>query len=57
MTLRLFKTLYILHFLIGTALGRNDLPAHNADLWRYWEFLPVRHTANIVSPGEIMTHW
>ncbi len=39
----------------GAALSRDTLTARDSDLWRWRELLPVRHTANIVSLGEIET--
>ncbi|MDA7864956.1 threonine synthase [bacterium] len=40
---------------ISEAVSKAELQSRPADLWRYREFLPVRHTKNIVSLGEIMT--
>ncbi|MEO8133403.1 MAG: threonine synthase [Betaproteobacteria bacterium] len=40
---------------LGRSLSRQALRDRAPDLWRYREFLPVRHTANIVSLGECMT--
>jgi len=40
---------------IAKAVSRDALSRREPDLWRYREFLPVRHTANIVSLGETMT--
>ncbi|KQU49731.1 threonine synthase [Sphingomonas sp. Leaf339] len=40
---------------VGAALSRDALAARDTDLWRWRELLPVRHTANIVSLGEIET--
>ncbi len=37
------------------ALTREALAGRPADLWKYRELLPVRHTANIVSLGESAT--
>jgi len=37
------------------ALTQDVLAARPADLWKYRELLPVRHTANIVSLGESAT--
>jgi threonine synthase len=37
------------------ALTKETLAARPADLWKYRELLPVRHTANIVSLGETAT--
>ncbi len=39
----------------GAALTRDALAARPTDLWRWRELLPVRHTENIVSLGEIET--
>jgi threonine synthase len=39
----------------GRALTKEVLARRPADLWRYRELLPVRHTANIVSLGETAT--
>jgi len=39
----------------GAALSRDALAARPTDLWRWRELLPVRHTADIVSLGEIET--
>jgi threonine synthase len=36
-------------------LDRTDLAGRPPDMWRYREFLPVRHPRNIVSLGESMT--
>jgi len=40
---------------LGQAVTRDDVRIRAPDLWRYREFLPVRHTRNIVSLGEVMT--
>ncbi|WP_454599359.1 threonine synthase [Qipengyuania sp. SM2507] len=40
---------------LGKALTRDMLEARPTDLWRWRELLPVRHTENIVSLGEIET--
>lgn len=40
---------------LARSLSRDDLQNRAPDLWRYREFLPVRHTRNIVSLGEVMT--
>ncbi len=40
---------------VGAALSRDALAARPTDLWRWRELLPVRHTASIVSLGEIET--
>jgi len=40
---------------VGAVLSRESLEARCTDLWRWRELLPVRHTASIVSLGEIET--
>ncbi|HEX8485877.1 threonine synthase, partial [Sphingomonas sp.] len=40
---------------VAASLSREALAARETDLWRWRELLPVRHTANIVSLGEIAT--
>ena len=40
---------------LGRAVTREELQDRDPDIWRYREFLPVRHTRNIVSLGELMT--
>jgi threonine synthase len=40
---------------VGAALSRDQLTARETDLWRWRELLPVRHTRDIVSLGEIET--
>ncbi len=40
---------------LAAAIRPADLANRNPDLWRYREFLPVRHVKNIVSLGETMT--
>jgi threonine synthase len=40
---------------VKAALTRETLATRPADLWKYRELLPVRHTANIVSLGESAT--
>ena len=40
---------------VARSLTREALAARPTDLWRWRELLPVRHTANIVSLGEIET--
>ncbi|MHC9419669.1 threonine synthase [Sphingomonas citri] len=40
---------------VRAALPRETLAARATDLWRWRELLPVRHTANVVSLGEIET--
>jgi threonine synthase len=40
---------------VAASLSRDALAARETDLWRWRELLPVRHTANIVSLGEIET--
>ena len=39
----------------GQALSRDTLDMRPTDMWRWRELLPLRHTANIVSLGEIET--
>ncbi|MCW6536212.1 threonine synthase [Sphingomonas lycopersici] len=39
----------------GAALSRDALTGRETDLWRWRELLPVRHTANVVSLGEVET--
>src|SRR5216110_1991646 len=40
---------------VAASLSRDALAARETDLWRWRELLPVRHTANVVSLGEIET--
>jgi len=40
---------------LAASIGKEALARRAPDLWRYREFLPVRHAANIVSLGETMT--
>ncbi|HVF95603.1 MAG TPA: threonine synthase [Sphingomonas sp.] len=40
---------------VAKHLPRDTLAARPTDLWRWRELLPVRHTANVVSLGEIET--
>ncbi|MFV0624750.1 threonine synthase [Sphingomonas sp. ac-8] len=40
---------------LGQAVSRDSIAARPTDLWRWRELLPVRHTASIVSLGEIET--
>jgi threonine synthase len=40
---------------VGRAISRDAIEARPTDLWRWRELLPVRHTASIVSLGEIET--
>jgi threonine synthase len=40
---------------VGRALERDALSQRARDFWRYRELLPIRHTRNIVSLGELMT--
>lgn len=40
---------------VKAALPRDELARRPADLWKYRELLPVRHTENVVSLGEIAT--
>lgn len=51
------KVLYARYDLAGvkSAVRREDLAGRRWDMWRYWELLPVRDPANVVSLGEGMT--
>lgn len=40
---------------LGKAVNKNDLSSRLPEFWRYREFLPVRHSANVVRLGELMT--
>ena len=40
---------------VKAAVSRNEVAARPSDMWRWRELLPVRHTRNIVSLGEIET--
>jgi len=40
---------------LGQAVKKEDLKGRRADLWRYWEFLPLEREENIVSLGEGFT--
>ena len=40
---------------LGSAVSRETISQRPTDLWRWRELLPVRHTASIVSLGEIET--
>jgi threonine synthase len=40
---------------LSQSVTKEELATREADLWRYREFLPVRHAANIVSLGETLT--
>ena len=40
---------------VRAAIPREVIAARPTDLWRWRELLPVRHTANVVSLGEIET--
>lgn len=40
---------------LGKAVDKTTLASRPAELWRYREFLPVRHHENIVRLGEVMT--
>ncbi len=40
---------------IAEAVTKEEISLRPPDFWRYREFLPVRHTINIVSLGEVMT--
>ncbi|TGX54975.1 threonine synthase [Sphingomonas gei] len=54
---RVGRPLLVRYDLAGVrgALARETLAARPADLWKYRELLPVRHTRNIVSLGESAT--
>src|ERR687885_1096292 len=40
---------------VRSALGPGELATRRWDMWRYWELLPVRDPANVVSLGEGLT--
>ncbi len=40
---------------VKAAVSRDALGARDTDMWRWRELLPVRHTGNVVSLGEIET--
>ena len=40
---------------LAASVSKAQLAARPEDMWRYREFLPVRHTENIVSLGEVRT--
>src|SRR5260370_41315721 len=40
---------------LAASIGKEALSRRAPDLWRYREFLPVRHGASLVSLGETMT--
>ena len=40
---------------LGKAVSKSDLQERLPEFWRYREFLPVRHSANVVRLGEVMT--
>src|SRR6478735_12670047 len=40
---------------LAAAISKDELARRPEDLWRYREFLPVRHTENVVSLGEVRT--
>ena len=40
---------------IAEAVSKETIAARPSDFWRYREFLPVKHPANIVSLGEVIT--
>ena len=40
---------------LGKSLSKSDLAQRPAEFWRYREFLPVQHSANVVRLGEVMT--
>ncbi len=41
--------------LVKASLRKESLGSRKADLWRYWEMLPVRSKEHVVSLGEGMT--
>lgn len=40
---------------LRSGIAKADLHARLPEFWRYREFLPVRHSANVVRLGEVMT--
>ncbi len=40
---------------LSESVNRNEIAGRPPDVWRYREFLPVRHVENIVSLGETIT--
>ncbi len=40
---------------LASVLDKDTLARRPAQMWRYREFLPVRHAENVVSLGEVMT--
>ncbi|MDT8427482.1 MAG: threonine synthase [Pseudomonadales bacterium] len=40
---------------LGKAVSKSDLQERLPEFWRYREFLPVRHSSNIIRLGEVMT--
>ncbi|QGP94045.1 Threonine synthase [Neomoorella glycerini] len=40
---------------LGKEVKKEDLKGRRADLWRYWEFLPLEREENIISLGEGFT--
>jgi threonine synthase len=40
---------------LASSVSKEQLAARPEDMWRYREFLPIRHTENIVSLGEVRT--
>src|SRR6185369_10795511 len=40
---------------LARSVSKEKLASRAEDLWRYREFLPVQHTKNIVSLGEVRT--
>jgi threonine synthase len=40
---------------LGAAISKDALAARHEGLWRYREFLPVRHAENRISLGEVVT--
>src|ERR1700738_2205699 len=51
------KVLFARYDLDGVrrAVKREDFARRRWDMWRYWELLPVRDAANVVSLGEGLT--
>ncbi len=51
------KVLYARYDLsaIGSAVKPAEIASRRWDMWRYWELMPVRDPANVVSLGEGMT--
>src|SRR5438876_11267370 len=40
---------------VRSAVQPRDFAARRWDMWRYWELLPVRSAANVISLGEGLT--